>query len=67
MIFTGNLAPTGRLLLADPFRPMSVRLLEALEAEGWRVTVSNYDVGEQLLPRPVGVFELAPPELFART
>lgn len=60
-IFAANLAPGGRVLVSDPFRPMSVRLLEALEGEGWGVTVSNWDIGDQILPRPVGVFELVPP------
>jgi predicted nicotinamide N-methyase len=63
-IFDANLAPGGRLLLADPFRSMSLRLLEALEADGWRVAMSKWTVGEDrrgAAPRPVGVFELAPP------
>ncbi len=47
----------GRLLLADPFRKISLRLLETLEGEGWGVTVSRWDVDE----RPIGVFELVPP------
>jgi predicted nicotinamide N-methyase len=45
-IFDANLAPGGRLLLADPFRSMSLRLLEALEADGWRVAMSKWTVGE---------------------
>ena len=60
-IFETNLAPGGRLLLADPFRKMSLRLLDSLEADGWTVTVSQWDVGEERLPRPIGVFELTPP------
>jgi predicted nicotinamide N-methyase len=57
-IFGSNLAPEGRLLLADPFCSMAVRLLEAMEAKGWRVMFSRWDVGEEGTPRPVGVFEL---------
>lgn len=57
-IFETNLAPNGTLLLADPFRETSVRLLEALEAEGWRVTMNKWTVGIAPPPRPVGVFEL---------
>ena len=60
-IFEGNLATGGRILLADPFRKMSLRLLDAMEADGWRVTVSTWDVGDEILPRPIGIFELAPP------
>lgn len=60
-IFETNLAPGGRLLLADPFREASLRLLEALEAAGWTIALSKWSVGEESAPRPVGVFELAPP------
>ncbi len=58
-IFQTNLAPGGRLLLADPFRGASIRVLETLEQEGWRVTMSKWTVGSQAEPRAVGVFELA--------
>lgn len=60
-IFAANLAPGGRLLLSDPFRPHSMRLFEALEGEGWRVTVSKWTVAGQRGRRAVGVFECAPP------
>ena len=60
-IFERNLAPGGRVLLADPFRAASLRLLEAMEADGWRVAGAKWNVGEEGTPRPVGVFELAPP------
>jgi len=60
-IFETNLAPGGRVLLSDPFRAVSLRLLEALEADGWEVTLSKWSVGEEATPRPVAVFELAPP------
>lgn len=60
-IFARNLAPGGRVLLADPFRAISLGLLEALEAEGWGVAVSTWGVGEEEAMRKVGLFELAPP------
>ena len=60
-IFEGNLAPGGRVLLSDPFREVSLRLLEALEADGWAIAVSKWQVGEEATMRPVGLFELAPP------
>jgi predicted nicotinamide N-methyase len=60
-IFETNLAPGGRVLVADPFRGPSLRLLEALEADGWRVRFTKWTVGEAAAPRPVGVFELTPP------
>ena len=59
-IFEANLAPGGRVLLADPFREVSFRLLEALEAAGWAVTMSKWTVGDEA-PRAIGVFELRPP------
>lgn len=70
-IFAANLAPGGRLLLADPFRKASLGLLEAMEADGWAVGLSKWTVGEAVGPdadpefegpRPVGVYELARPE-----
>jgi predicted nicotinamide N-methyase len=60
-IFEGNLAAGGKVLLADPFRAESVRLLEALEAGGWGLTLAKWTVGEEAAARPVGVFELTPP------
>lgn len=60
-IFESNLARGGRVLLSDPFRAASLPLLEALEADGWRVTLTRWNVGEETTPRPIGVFELAPP------
>jgi methyltransferase-like protein 23 len=60
-IFDSNLASGGRILLADPFREVGFRFLETLEAEGWAVSFSRWDVGEEATPRPIGVFELLPP------
>lgn len=60
-VFETNLAPRGRALLSDPFRAVSLKLLEALEADGWSVTLSKWSVGEEGTPRPVAVYELAPP------
>jgi hypothetical protein len=60
-IFEFNLAPGGKVLLSDPFRAVSLRLLEALEADGWSIALSKWNVGEEATPRPIGVFELEPP------
>jgi methyltransferase-like protein 23 len=60
-IFEVNLAPGGRILLADPFRAVSFQLLEALEADGWPIVLSKWNIGEDAAPRPMGVFELSPP------
>ncbi len=60
-VFETNLAPRGRVLLSDPFRAVSLRLLEEMEAGGWSVTLSKWSVGEEGTPRPVAVYELSPP------
>ncbi len=60
-IFETNLAPGGRVLLADPHRAVSLTLLEAMERDGWTASYSRWDVGEQADLRPVAVYELAPP------
>ncbi|HET7462784.1 MAG TPA: methyltransferase domain-containing protein [Longimicrobium sp.] len=61
-IFAANLAPGGRVLLADPFRPMSLRLLEALEAEGWRISFTKWNLGDdEDDPKHIGVFDITPP------
>jgi predicted nicotinamide N-methyase len=57
-IFDANLAPGGRLLLADPFRSASFGLLEAMAADGWNVAFNKWTVGVVPPPRPIGVFEL---------
>ena len=60
-IFARNLAPGGRILLADPFRAASLPLLEALEADGWAVSFTRWQIGEDAAMRPVGLFSLLPP------
>lgn len=60
-IFEANLAPGGRILLADPFRKTSLAFLESLEADGWTVSLNIWSLGSDEHPRPVGVYELAAP------
>ncbi len=60
-IFETNLAPGGMVLISDPFRAISLRLLEIMESDGWTVRFNKWEVGEEATPRPVGVFELWPP------
>ncbi|HET7228887.1 MAG TPA: methyltransferase domain-containing protein [Longimicrobium sp.] len=60
-IFSSNLAPGGRVLLTDPFRPHSLRFLEALEGEGWKITMSKWMLGDEEEPKPIGAFEITPP------
>lgn len=57
-IFDANLAPGGTLLLADPLRKQSVPLLEAMEADGWLVSMSKWTVGGDTETRAIGVYEL---------
>jgi predicted nicotinamide N-methyase len=60
-IFEANLAPGGRVLLADPSRASSLGLQEVLEGAGWAIGMSKWSVGEEEAARPIGLFELAPP------
>jgi predicted nicotinamide N-methyase len=60
-IFESNLAPGGKILLSDPFREPSLVLLEALEKDGWSISMTKWSVGAESSPRPIGVFELTPP------
>lgn len=55
------LAPDGQILLADPFRAASIRLLETLEVAGWTITFSKWQIGEAEGLRPIGLFALTPP------
>jgi predicted nicotinamide N-methyase len=56
-IFDRNLAPDGRLLLGDPFRSASIRLLEAMEQEGWTVQMTKWRLDGQWGERLIGGFE----------
>lgn len=59
-LFQTCLAPGGgRILLSDPFRAPSLRLLESLDEQGWRVSITRWNIGDSE-PRPVGVFEISP-------
>lgn len=61
-IVESNLSPGGRVLLADPFREVSLGLLETLEADGWTIGLTKWHVGADDAPRLVGIFDLAPPD-----
>lgn len=58
LIFETNLAPGGTILVSDPFRASSIAFLEAMESDGWNVTMSKWTVGITPPERRVGVFEL---------
>ena len=57
-IFDESLAPGGTILVSDPFRQSSITCLEAMEADGWKVTMNKWRVGIAAPDRAVGVFEL---------
>ena len=57
-IFDTNLAPRGRLLLGDPFRSASIRMLEAMELDGWRVRVTKWRLDGTWGERVMGGFEV---------
>jgi len=59
-IFETNLVPGGRVLIGDPFRAESLRLLESLVQGRWSVTHSRWLIGEGEDVRPVAVYELVP-------
>jgi methyltransferase-like protein 23 len=54
-IFARNVAPGGRLLLADPLRAASMPLLERLESRGWRLVLGTWSV----VDRTIAVYELS--------
>jgi len=60
-IFRSSLAPGGRVLISDPLRSPTVRFLQSLEEQGWRVTMTRWDLGDNEQPRTIGVFELTRP------
>lgn len=59
-IFDTALADGGRILLSDPFRATSLRLLEAMEADGWRISMTRWSIGGDDDRRPLGLFDLHP-------
>lgn len=60
-IFETNLAPGGRLLLGDPFRSASIRMLESMEQEGWSVSMTKWRLGGAWGERAIGGFECRRP------
>ena len=56
-IFDANLAPDGVLLLTDPFRSASLRLLESMEHDGWRVSLTKWKLGGGWGERAIAGYE----------
>lgn len=57
-ILETNLAPGGRVLIADPFRSSSIRFLETLDGHGWSLSMTRWNVDDGNDDRGIGVFEL---------
>lgn len=51
------LAPGGRVLFADPFRAQSLPMLEAMEANGWRVSLAKWSIQVEDSTRTIAIYE----------
>ncbi|HEY4178682.1 MAG TPA: 50S ribosomal protein L11 methyltransferase [Kofleriaceae bacterium] len=60
-IFAANLAPGGSIVIADPFRPASIRFFERLQTDGWKLQIDKWTIALTPPARNVGVFALTPP------
>jgi 2-polyprenyl-3-methyl-5-hydroxy-6-metoxy-1,4-benzoquinol methylase len=54
-----HLAPGGRVLFSDPFRQQSLPMLEGMDAEGWRVTLSRWSIRVETGDRAIAVYDLS--------
>lgn len=57
-ILERNLAPGGTVLLADPLRLQALALLEAMEVDGWQVSVAKWTIAVGGEPRAIVLYEL---------
>jgi methyltransferase-like protein 23 len=51
------LAPGGTVLFSDPLRSQSLSMLEAMEANGWRVSLAKWSIQTETGTRTVAVYE----------
>ena len=58
-IFESNLAEGGQVLLSDPLRPSSLKLLELLDASGWNVSFNTWSVGAGDAARSLAVYVIS--------
>lgn len=58
-IFRQMATAGARILIADPMRPASLRMLGEMEQRGWSVRMNKWTIGEGDAGRVVGTFELA--------
>jgi predicted nicotinamide N-methyase len=56
-IFETNLAPNGHILIADPLRPQSRAILEAMQERGWAVAGVPWEMTEAGVTRTSVVFD----------
>jgi 2-polyprenyl-3-methyl-5-hydroxy-6-metoxy-1,4-benzoquinol methylase len=61
------LAPNGRVLFADPLRADSLKLLGAMEASGWQVSLAKWTIQVETGPRTIAIYELTYPSDAERT
>jgi len=59
MIFESNLEPGGQILLSDPLRPSSLKLLELLDASRWVMSFSKWSVGAEDAQRSIAVYAVS--------
>jgi predicted nicotinamide N-methyase len=50
-------APGGKVLFSDPLRSHSLPMLEAMEASGWRVSLSKWSIEVETGVRAIAVYE----------
>ncbi|MET0283088.1 MAG: methyltransferase domain-containing protein [Polyangiales bacterium] len=51
------LAPGGTVLFSDPLREQSLPMLEAMEADGWRVSLAKWTIEVEAGTRSIAVYE----------
>jgi methyltransferase-like protein 23 len=51
------LAPGGKVLFADPLRSQSLPMLEAMDASGWRISLSKWSIEVETGVRTIAVYE----------
>ncbi len=54
-----HLTPGGRVLFSDPFREQSLPMLEAMEAGGWRASLTKWSIALAHGQRSIAVYELS--------
>jgi predicted nicotinamide N-methyase len=56
-ICEAQLAPGGRVLFSDPLRQQSLPMLEAMDANGWRVSLAKWTIEVESGTRAIAVYE----------